>query len=267
MAGLLYYLPKRGRGIKIEDVAAAGLAYAFGKRMTPAEVAHGPDGGGGVVFADDAGVSAAQIGYYPDEQTWRKVPGTEAYVGMYKDEPTTPDDLAREQVLPGDFVELGGRLWQVPIVRGLAEEEDRLVYFNRLPKQATLDDDGNWVRSGAVGKYEHLWPIACRWWDAIHDVAIEAEEASEGDEKKERVFVEFAELYDSATEILTTNYRLGRAEVDLLNLLDDQAAAEILNVAVDLKTKRVFLEKKLAALAGSSSADGPAGAPPDTDPA
>ncbi len=78
----LYYLPQQTDRLTLDDLAAAGLRYAFesaafGRRQCRT----GPAGNSPGVIA--AVGDANQIGYFPDKQTWRKVPGTQAWVGMY----------------------------------------------------------------------------------------------------------------------------------------------------------------------------------------
>jgi len=251
MAGLLYFLPGRDRSIKLPDVKAAGLDYAFEDRCTPAGVERGPDGERGVIVADDERIEAHRIGYYPDKQTWRRIPGLDAWVGMYTDDPPEPTDLIRQRALPGHWVRLGdGHDWLIPVARAAAEQDSTLVWYQALPQATTIDEEGRWIQGGVLPAYQRLWDIAMRWWDAV--VAAETIEESETSAKIE---LDFEEINDGALLALATNYRVGKAEVALLGLFDDQCVREILAALIDMPTIQAWLKKKAAA-AGSSIVGG-----------
>ena len=97
MAGFLYYLAGKGTDIKADELRKLGLGYAFDDdRCTARGVRCGPeDGGEGIVVANPRSVPEHLIRFEPTRQTWRKVPGVEAHVGMYTDEnrpgPRHPD--------------------------------------------------------------------------------------------------------------------------------------------------------------------------------
>ena len=264
MAGLLYFLPGQGRGIGLEEIKTLGLGYAFDRKPTTPGVQRGPDGKAGILLADPRCVPEHRIKFYPDQQTWRRIPSIDAWVGLYTDDRPKPNDLIRQKTLPGHWVELGdGEEWLIPIARGLLEQEDGLVWYQALPEITTIDDEGDWIRAGVRPQYALLWQIALDWWDQI--AGLEESDEQEPEDKVRLVF-DFERVSDAALTALRTNYRVNRAEIALLAVFDDASKREILDALVDRPTMREFLRKKVAA-AGSNSGAGPAADTPPTDPA
>ncbi len=273
MAGFLYFLPGQNRGIKIADLQAAGLGYAFERRMSPREVlGGGPDGNPGVVVADPE--SVPDIGYYADRQTWRKIPGSRNWLGYLTHNRPTPADLQRDQVLDGHWITLAdGNEWLVPIARGSVEEtfetpggakDTRLAWCRNLPEATSIDDDeGHWIRDGVLARYRPLWDTATRWWDARSGAKIP--DAEEG--KPTRVTFDFDGTNDGALLALQANYRVSKIEAAALGLFDDQCVVEILDALIDWPTIEAWLKKKARSIADSSSTDdGPPVDGPATDP-
>ena len=269
MAGFLYYLPELDRSIKIDDARAAGLGYAFARRIC-GNTFHTtePFGGPGVVFADPDRV--AKIGFYK-EQTWRPVPGKPYWIGFYPERRPGPADLARPKMLDGHFVRLAdGNDWLVPVARGWHDEDGGAGWYHAVPRTADLDDAGNWIQGDVVAEYRELWDLATAWWD----VKAAAADAVADDAGGERVAVPWslntlAGSLDAAVAALAVNYRLSKFEVAALGLFDTHSAQRILDAVVDWPTFARWLEKKTAATGGPTSradglptADGSAAATP-----
>ena len=255
MSGLLYYLPNQTRAIKLPEVRALGLGYAFDSRMVACGVAKGPDDQQGAVIGDDRHLELAHIGYYPDRQRWLKIPKQDAWVGLTLHARPRPEELLRSRALRGHRVKLrDGQEWEIPVARALIEDAGELLHRCELPAGTSLDADGNWTR-GALDEAEaQLWEIAQNWW-AAYTAAIRPAtiDPAEDDEETETpapvqsaVTFDFAGLNDAALTALAYNYRLGKAEVALLGLFDDQCAAEILKAVTDWPTFLEFIKKKLA---------------------
>lgn len=246
MAGLLYYLPGKSEHVVLADLAAAGLGYAFERELIARGVQRGPEGQGvGVVVADPR-LTESKLGYWPEKQSWRKVPGLEAWVGFYPDDRPQPVELLRRQVVPGHEVELAdGRHWLIPVARAAVEEQDEIVgYQSALPETTAIDDNGHWVRGGLLPRYDELWALALRWWDALTKAG--ADQSAEAAETN-RVEFDFAGVMDGALIALAANYRIGKADVALLGLFDEQRAIAILNALVDWPTFKRWVQKKTAA--------------------
>ena len=238
MSGLLYYIPDVQRH-RIGDMDQYGLVHVFGnsaRDQTVAEVRVGPVEHSGVVIADKN--ADMKVGYYPGEQTWRKIPKSEAYVGYYADNKPTPGDLARKKQIQGHFVTLGnGNGWLVPTARQYVDEG---MYRCALPTIAAVNDDGEWDETEVRSQYVELWNIAQRWWDSLSQSLAE----EEGVEDDKPVQFNFSDLLDSAVSALSTNYKIGKAEASLLELLDVSTAQEVLLAVVDWPTVKSMLEKK-----------------------
>jgi len=215
MAGLLYYLPGKTRAISPKEVVAAGLDYAFerrrdttGPRFTATPVRNGPDGKEGVVLADSP--SVPRIGYFQDEQTWRQIPGTEAWVGMFANDRPKPDDLARREPLPGHPVVLGdGQTWIVPAARNASAVDGQVLFLEAIPRALDLDDDGKWIPGEPLERYRPLWEAVTKYLAVLTEVVA--------DETDEAFRFEIDD--QGPIDALAVNYRLGRAECVLLGLL------------------------------------------------
>ena len=107
MAGFLYYLAGKGTDIEAAELHKLGLGYAFDEERCAARgVRCGPEGSGeGIVVANPQSVPEHLIRFEPTRQTWRKVPKTDAYVGIYTDENRPgPEDVQRTRILSGHLV-------------------------------------------------------------------------------------------------------------------------------------------------------------------
>lgn len=260
--GLLYFIPDKTGQASAEELVAAGIRYAFDRHWVGRGVRRGPAGGGGLVIADDRRIPANRIVYQPEVQTWRRAAKGPGWVGRYTQESVEAQSVARDEMLRGHQVRLGDdQEWLIPVARAFIAE-DNAAWYIALPEATDVDDEGNWVRGGVVQRYRELWEIAQRWWDAVHG----AINAANSQEDEQRVRFLFEELNDAALLALSTNYRVGRAEVGLLGLFDDQVPRTILNALVDMPTIEAWLKKK-GAPAGSTTDDGPAVDGPNTDPA
>src|SRR5262245_51601592 len=131
MAGFLYFAPKRTTPIATAaDAAALGLGYAFSGGCEVAGtlcMGHTLTGEPGYIFADTKRLGEWQSVMQLDAQTWRKVPGTDCYVGFWNDAPPTPDDLMRPVQLPGYRVTVGDHDWTVPLTARFDDARKLLV--------------------------------------------------------------------------------------------------------------------------------------------
>lgn len=273
MPGFLYYFPGE-TSLSIDGIRKAGLGYAFETdRFTASQVlANGPDRGSGLIVADWPGGNDRLVGCYPDRQVWRSSPLTPhpspLFIGMYRDEPPGPRDLARREQLAGEPVTLAdGRQWLVPVVRSWRSDEESTGWVLRLPTVAGVDDQGEWINAGIVSRYQRLYDDTMRWWDAKYAALFaafhgrpksEGDDSEEPDEPAETIKAEFsfADLYDVALNLLQANYRLGKIEVAMLGLFDSQRAVDVLDLAVDWPMFADYLKKKGAEAGAASSSTG-----------
>lgn len=240
MSGFLYFIPGATLPITMDALCKEhGLAHAFtdAPGVTPRPVTRGPlNNGPGVVVAVSGAQVDTRVGYYDDKQRWRKLPGSEVCVGVFRDDLPGPANLARPQQLPGHLVTMGDhRQWLAPIARGWNADMNNPGWFNALPRRSTLNDEGEWVRGDVVESYADLWTIAEAWNDEVRRQFSTAD-VPETDEPITIQF-EFADVHSSALTALSANYRLGAAEADLLGLLSERSASDVLFALIDWPTR------------------------------
>lgn len=243
MPGLLYFLADRDRTITPDDLRRIGLGHAFDRRVAGNNATGALGGRNGVVLADPTRVESHRIGYYPDRQQWFQMPmpDVNAWVGRYTDAPVKPEDLARAEQLDGHWVTLGDeQRWLAPVARAQTEHDGELRWHNALPAATTIDAEGHWVEAGVLPRYAPLWPIATAFWDQW----MGAKEDGGGPADTATVSFDFAGANDAALAALAANYRLGKAEVALLGLFNDQTVLGILLALVDGPTVQEWLKKK-----------------------
>lgn len=238
MAGFLYYLP----GVEmltLEQARQRGFSYAMeGRDIHARQVARGPEGQGqGVVFADPDRVPQGRIGFYPERQTWRRIPQSDGWIGLDKEQPPEPKDLARAKQLSGHWVELAdGRQWLAPVARGQADVEGDLQWYCALPREITVSDEGAWTRGEVLPRYAELWQRALAFWDVFRAELMEDDtQPAAGDDDQ---------LNDLSLFALSLNYTIGKAELRLLGLFDLAARSRVLAALVDWPTMEAWLKKK-----------------------
>lgn len=249
MAGLLYHLPGK-QATTLRELRGGDLAYAFerGADLVSRGAGSGPDQAAGLTVADGRFLAAGRVGYYPEKQTWVRIPGSDAWVGFYRDDRPQPTDLARDEQIPGHLVWLGDdQQWEIPVARGWLDDGEASGPYQALPSSTALSEDGEWIRGGVVLRYQALWELALRWWDAFVGALPDGAQQVEAEEVK--IAFEFAELADGAVTALAANYRLGRAEASLLGLLNDQTMREVLDALIDRPTLDNWLKKKADSIA------------------
>jgi len=249
MPGFLYYLPGEARKLTREELDEVGLTYAFDRNPTSNGCRAGPGGKSGMVLAS----GDTKVGYYPDQQTWKRIPGNkaDAWVGIYADSPPGPDDLARDKQLDGHLVELSdGHKWLIPKARQWIEEDGELRWQHTLPQRLARNEQGHWVPCGPVDKYARLAEIVNLWGPSQE--------------------LSYDDAISCGLDILRANYTgLGFDEVELLSLFDTDCLRVILGALMDQPTWEDRLKKKQADLAltsdGANTSDGETDSTPDTD--
>jgi hypothetical protein len=247
MPGFLYFIPREPAACKIEDLRRDGLGYAFEGRAAPALVLNGPEGKRGTIVADPRVADEAGFGYFPDRQSWQKIPpgspghDVGAWVGRASEPVILPQDLAREQQLKGHWVAMPDeQRWLVPIARRTIDTEEEMTWFNALPQVIGLGEDGQWNTGKVLPRFAPLWEVAVRWFDAV--VGAESTDAE--------TIIDFANTVDAAVLALSANYRIGKVEASMLGLLTFESAKEVLMALIDWPTITAWLNKKKLATAG-----------------
>lgn len=213
MSGFFYFLPcgEDQFPTQTDGPITSGLLERFGlghlrdcemwgRDLVPSRVhANGPNGGGGVCLyarpAQSIGDEAITQ-YMPQKQTWRKGIGGEFWIGATNDDPPSPQDLARRSGVTGlSLTDQSGRYWVIPVAR-MPERE-----FGFLPTSFTFDSGGKAIAK-VRGDCERLWQIAGQFFSLWTNDEID----SLPDE----------EAIDLLIEIMATNYRAGKSEINLL---------------------------------------------------
>ena len=90
-------------------------------------------------------------------------------------------------------------------------------------------------------RYQALWEAALRWWDmkmgAVRQIA--------GEDNRQNMTFELDEVRDNALIGLQANYRIGKVEVGMLGLFDEQVEIAICDVLVDWATFTELAKKKV----------------------
>jgi hypothetical protein len=298
MSGFLYYVPESPQ-IKLARLRELGLGYAFDSQPPQTQVARGPDGRPGAVLAghgcpphlakfyapDDAkrkqrwvplytGVQSAECGV----QSGEAASPPAAWVGMYDDARPTPADLVRPAPISGESVAADdGSQWLVPHARRFEMIEDDpelpILWAANLPRRLTLTATG-WESGDVKPRYQRLWQLACAYLDAVQSAMdAEPEEPIENQPAGQPRIVrfEFQEADNLAVLALCTNYHVAHAELELLQVFDDELRRAVIDVLLDNRTFDKLLKKKQASgstAAGSTSSFGPgppsAASPPTT---
>jgi hypothetical protein len=271
MAALLYFLPGVHQGeIALEAgrlnqrlIAERGLGHVFADCegvqadcTLSALAGRGPGGQSGVILSALPGTGDApprRLGYYPNEQTWHEFAGGKYWIGLDTADRPRPQDLARRQQFPGHWVRLAdGQDWLVPIIR-------KHGGGTNLP--CALGWNG-------TGKFEMKIKAAYRkaWDDSAETARLYWDPQSDG-----TIDLEVALL--RALDALALNYRVGRAEQSVLELIDTPNWQQVLGATIDWPTIRRAYEDLKKKEASQPTPDSPSSTPgggascPDTAPA
>jgi hypothetical protein len=292
MPGFLYFIPEPPP-IKLERLRALGLGYAFDSQPPATQVSRGPDGRPGAVLPgrgcpphlakfyapEDAKRRQRWIPFYDGSPALDSGPSTldsqlSAFVGMYDDARPTPADLVRAAPISGESVQADdGSQWLVPHARRFQMIEDDpelpILWAANLPRRLTLTATG-WESGDVKPRYQRLWQLACAYLDAVQS-AMDAEPAEPIENQPAGspriVRFEFQEADNLAVLALCTNYHVAHAELELLQVFDDELRRAVIDVLLDNRTFDKLLKKKQASgstAAGSSSSCGPG--PPSAEP-
>jgi hypothetical protein len=243
MSTFYYWLPVEGptnSAKLLERLRACGLGYAFDGQPTKVGSERGPDGMRGVVCCQVAS-QTHKTGYYPESQTWKKVPGTDVWCGIYTAAMPTADDLTRKEQVSGEWVSTeDGNNWLAPKARRWFEYEGALRWTYNLPQCMTLDEEGQWVTGGIKAKFKHLWELACAY------------ESADADADGTYSFT-VDQLNRLAIAALQVNYRIGDIELDILGIFDQEFRQRLIDVLLDVEAIVAWSKKNRMDHDGGSS--------------
>lgn len=257
MNSLLYYVPGfTSQSLSKADVVKVGLAYAFpdgAPKWSNAAPGTGPDGNSGAIWTD-----SDRYQYNLDLQTWAQC-NDQFWVGYWNDAVPGPDDLARKRQLTGEFLELGDeQQWLIPIARRWSESDDPDRWFRPsivLPAPLSFGKPGEVFIGAPAKRYAELWSIC------LADYRMQTNTTTEHDET---IVGAIGSVY-SAVNILSANYRVSTAEVELLGLFMQDTPRAILDIFGDWAEWSAIAKKKNAQLDEQRSSSGPKEGSPSTD--
>ncbi len=201
--------------VSLESLESWGIGYAFEKKPLCRQAELGKHGLGTVFMEqppaptpgsdeNDPKKRIGRIGVYPEEQVWEKVPGTDCFVGYYKDDMPGVDDLSRQQPLNSYVLRLNNNEdWSVPRV---VHAPEGVAKYN-LPCRLDVDGDGVPCDGEPIAKYQYLWELVTPYIDAF--LTTDQEKVSELDDKK---------ILHDAISILQVNYKIGVREAVIMDL-------------------------------------------------
>lgn len=254
MSTFYYWLPQERQTTNtaqiMDEMRRCGLGYAIEDRITARGSDKGPDGMRGVIVCH-GGNQDGRLGWWPDEQVWKRVPGTDAWCGAFEKDMPRPDDLARGDAISGEWLRLDdGHRWLVPCARRFVEVDGLLASTLNLPCRLTLNDCGDWVSGGVKARYKRLWTLAIQYGDAWSKALADTQDGGQY-----VIRMDDKQLLDTAVEAIKTNYRVGSIELDMLGVFDQEVMWNVLEVLIDQKTFSEWAKKKAKeqASAGGSS--------------
>lgn len=231
MASFLYFRENDTRPLNREQIEELGLGYAFAadaeieSREIRGDTPH-PDNRPGVVFHDSRR-SPHAAGYNEHEQVWRQMPDRDGrpplWVGMWVMDRPKPEDLAREQQLPGCYVRLADeQQWLIPAVREYDQAEGD--FRSLLPAYVSMDDRGRVTRGRVVAAHRQLWEATL---PLVDEKVLQGEHAEEA-------------VLGGVVALLRANYRIDLPEIALGEFVVDDAT--IAAVAMVCSQARRFQE-------------------------
>ena len=208
VSSFLYFKPGHSSPrVTMDQLAEWGLSYAFDAEPQCRACKFPETSAAGYVFGCEATLGGKVVGIYPDEQRWAKVPGSDCWVGHYKDATPTTESLSRESPLPSYVLQLGnGEDWAIPKVVHVDDGE----IGKNLPCKLDVDDEGKIKQGDPIEKYQYLWTIAKPYIEAFLVPEI-------GD----TFDVDSSDILADAVRFLQANYRLGLREAIMLELFPD----------------------------------------------
>lgn len=238
-SGFLYFRAGDQRPVTKDVVAKLGLAYAFPAGIQNCQVnSNSPSGSQGNVFADPARHDGKRVGYFKDQQTWRKLPTVEGrgelWVGYWNDAKPGPVDLARPKFVRGINCTLAdGNSWHIPVVRVFDGPQERWV--SELPSAWVDDGQGNLIRgTEPTAKHIHLWDITAPLADAMFVVAA----GEPGEWPDDRA------VGRAVVALIQSNYVVGASELDFLEVVGTEEAFAIICTATRYDVLSDWMDQK-----------------------
>lgn len=216
MSGFVYFVEEVRPSIDLERVRELNLGHAFEGSIECSEgLSSGPcELGRGLFFSASKRLGKHRTGFFPDVQTWRRLPEIEGEpqtaLGFWTDDPPTPETLARSRQLRGLLVTLNkGAKWQIPSVRAL--DPSSQLWSCELPRHFDFDATGKLTPGRPQDDYAYLWDLTAPLALALFETEETTDEATD------------AMVANVAVELLKANYLVDVPElVQVEAFLDDE---------------------------------------------
>lgn len=239
---MVYFPGKVGANKK--HFGDAGCAELCHGEEAFARVQSGPDGRGGMLAFLRQRPDQQHPGYKPSQQTWWPVKDGETvryWIGIVNDDPPTPDDLARNNQVRGELLELeDGKLWRMPVAM-------------QAPRVYGLGTDGE--------EKTEFAPRFREWIDRVYDIGIRRHMFGEGlpaeqiREEGEYRIVSFDrnERLQLVAESLAFNYRVNAPLCRALGLFTWELLCQAADILTDFKAIEARLREESRAAAEKKS--------------
>lgn len=203
---------------------------------------HGPDEGAGVLFAPIP--APEKFGYYKNEQAWQPVQNSKGVVthwlGISLNDKPRSDHLQRFGYIEGELVTFANQeQWFIPVIEAyvpIPEADGKSgfesqIWHVTLPK--TMEATYDWkTQIAVVPQYSELVAQGAIWRDVYW-------------ESKPYRNIDF---WRFVAGLLAVNYRVGRAEINMLGLLNDHPRMHtaVLEAALGIvaMTREIEAQKK-----------------------
>ena len=224
MGAFLYFLPGKNAA-HVAALKDAGLGYLFdgSASATTGSMEPGPGGTRGAVVVVG---SPPPVLHVPQGVEWQDC--GKYWLGYDPENPPTPQDLEREELVDGHDVGLAdGNLWLVPVARHYDGSTP-------LPRPIKWHPERGFEPGEVAKRHRDLFAGAQQAWDALMGISEDGAFAV-GDE------------YDLLSVALGTNYRVGPAEIGALAILLTTNRIDVVKAVVDWPGLEEFLKKRGAA--------------------
>ncbi len=206
----------------------------------------GPNGEAGILLASSKSPSVPpeKLRYDAEVQTWIPPnPDDEDsprpyWIGFYTDNPPTPADLARDEQLDGEDVQMAdGNLWHVPHARRFTFKSFER-YECLLPRRWGLSPKTGHIEGNVLEKYQKLWELSGK----IAEIRLEPWLGLEKPTGEEKTKLMMWEAWEITAIAIGTNYRVGFWEVMALALVSDKSLTALFDAILDFASLKKLAE-------------------------
>ena len=242
MSSFIYYFPTTEMLPSAETFERFGVQYAcppsIANQFRYGVTLDGPDGKSGVIYQQNATTKSLQ--YDATKQRWKRIPNTDAYVGVWTNDPPKAEKLIKSDAIAGQYVPLGdGDRWLIPIARFECDNETT----GNLTPQIDVDDFGNIIPGAFSPTQDKLNQMAER---LAQSFIVGFDKFVNDNSPNQRFHFDIDD--QDPFDIIAANYRVSPAEIVLLNLFRwrDESFKDIVKIFIDANSYLQLWAKKKA---------------------